>query len=258
MPARATDQREAGPAFKRTAIYLRVSSNSQSEKGLGIELQAHACHSYIKSHPELRHVETFEDRAYSGGTLERPSFQKLLKSSTEHRYDVLLIYRYDRLARDLFLQLLATRTLESNGVRIISVTEQVNGADATASAMRSMLGIFSELDKNILKTRMMAGKARKLALGGYCGGGVATGYSVQNKKLVINEGEAEIVRIARRLRMGRNSYAKIAAKLTAMGYKPRRAKAFSPAGIHYILKNRVYSQTIRYGGAARGTHPAIR
>jgi len=258
MPARATDQRDAGPAFKRAAIYARVSSHSQSEKGLGIELQIHACRSYLLTQPDLRHVETYQDRAVSGSTLERPSFQKLLKESAERRYDVLLIYRYDRLARDLFLQLLATRSLEANGVRIISVTEQVNGTDATASAMKSMLGIFSELDKNILKARMMAGKARKLALGGYCGGGVPTGYSVQNKKLIINEREAKIVRAARRLRMGRNSYAKIAAKLTAMGYKPRRAKSFSPAGIHYLLKNRVYSQTIRYGGVARGIHQAIR
>jgi len=257
-PARAVAQRDAGAAFKRAIIYLRVSSQSQSERGMGIELQAHACRTYLANHPELHYVETFEDRGHSGGTLERPSFQKILTQSAERRYDILLVYRFDRIARDLFLQLLATRTLQSNGVHIVSVSEQINGDDSMSSALKNMLGIFSELEKNILKSRMMAGKSRKLAAGGYCGGAPPTGYDARDKKLVINVREAEIVRTAQRLRMGRNSYARIATKLNALGFKPRRAKGFSPAGVHYLLRNPVYKQTVRYGVAMKGVHQPIR
>lgn len=241
---------------KWVSAYLRVS-NQQSDTQ-SIEIQKAQIDSFLSKNPNLKLFRYYVDDGISGAKLSRPGLDELLNDGRQKKFSVVLVAKMDRLARDLYIQLFLEKELALQKVQLISISEAVNGEGALVSAMRHVVAIFASLEREKIKERLLAGRQIKLKAGKYAGGRLALGYISENSELKVDMHDAQIVRAIRKLRMARLSYARIAQKLNAEGFKSKNGKPFGPSTIFYVMKNPIYRGLIRYGETREGTHEQIR
>jgi DNA invertase Pin-like site-specific DNA recombinase len=148
-----------------------------------------------------------------------------------------VVYRLDRLARDLLLQETIHARLEAGGSTVLSVSEPaVEGDDATRTLVRQLLGGIAQYERAVIRGRMMAGKAAKLAKGGYGGGRPAYGFKAEGKELVPNAAEGALLRQVTLMRGRGDSYRNIASELTRTGLRPRSGGEWNPNQIRRIAQ----------------------
>jgi len=190
----------------RYVVYLRVSTDQQADVGQGLAIQEAECRSWLRSH---RHklVEVCTDAGRSGGLTanERPGLERALALVGADRADGVLVHRLDRLARDVILQeqLLAEFHRVGKGLRSCSRAEDENLAhtpdDPTRALVRRIVGSVAQYEREVIRMRLHAGRARKLLLGGYAGGGVPYGWASVRGELVQVPAEQRAIRKMRRL-----------------------------------------------------------
>lgn len=226
-----------GDKKKLRAIgYARVSTAEQTH-GFGLEVQEQAIRDHVKS-VGMRLVTIEQDAGESGsnGLDSRPALARALAQLEAGEAESLIVYRLDRLARDLVLSETIIGRLQRAGVRVVSVTEpDVDGEDATRVLVRQVLGALAQYERAVIRSRMMAGKAAKGARGGYVGGRPPFGYRVENAELVPHEPEQEALRTARRLRREGAPLRKIADALADGGHRPKDGGAWHPSQVARLL-----------------------
>jgi len=121
------------------------------------------------------HVANFTDQL-SGATLERPGIRRALAQARAGRFDVLLVYRTDRLSRSVRGLAQVIEDLDGAGVAFRSATEPFDTQAAAGRMMVQMLGVFAEFERATIIDRVIAGMERKAAQGGWCGGHEPVGY----------------------------------------------------------------------------------
>lgn len=241
----------------RVVAYLRVSTERQAEEGLGLDIQQDYIAGYLRKHPDLKLARVYRDRGHSGSTLDRPALRELLADAKEHRFDKVLVARYDRVARDLAVMLFIEKTLLVENVEVVSVSEAFNGTDSVMVAMRQIIGVFAQLERGRITERLLSGRRKKLENGGYAGGRPPTGYKVKNHELVVDEEGAKVIRYIRKLRMGRMSFEKIASRLNTADIKTRNGARWYASGIHRLFRNPVLRGKVKYGALRDGNHKPI-
>lgn len=210
-------------ARKRVLGYVRVSTAEQVD-GFGLDVQRDAIRSYCKAEG-LRLVEILSDEGQSGsnGLDSRKGLAEALARIEQGDAAALVVYRFDRLARDLLLQETVFERLRVQGAEVLSVSEPAAiGDDPTRVLVRQILGAVAQYERALIRGRMMAGRAVKVARGGYGGGRPAYGMRAVGRELVPDPAEAKLVAQIVKLRKTELSYREIAAELTAQGYKTRR------------------------------------
>ncbi|MFH1282044.1 MAG: recombinase family protein [bacterium] len=240
----------------KVSAYIRVSTDLQTD-GLGLQIQKDSILKYLNSRPNYQLTKIYEDPGYSGAGIDRPGLSELLTDAKEHKFNKIIVARLDRLSRDLYTALWLEKELLLHDVTVESVSEPFRENDPISTAMRQIIHVFAQLEKERIKERMLSGRMRKLQNGDYSGGAPATGYKTEKGKLVINEKEVEILRRIYGLRIRRKSYNAIAAILNKEGIPSKHGKLFYANTIHYILKNPVYKGIIRYGKVVKGNHEKI-
>lgn len=228
--------------------YSRVSTENQKDEGT-ITLQKDAITEYCNDHFELR--EIFADEGVSGGLSDRPALVSLFEF-LEKNHDIksVLIFKLDRLARDLYIQEHLIKKLESMGVTLLSIKEpNLDSNDPMRKAFRQFMGIVSELEKNFITMRLTEGRKAKARKGLYAGGGVAFGYCSKDKELLIDSDKATIVKEIFRMRIALHySYERIANILNEQGYPTMRGGKWNTGTIHYMIRNKVYRGIVEYSG----------
>jgi len=180
--------------------YLRVSTSEQVA-GFGLDVQAKAIKDYCKANG-LRLARTFSDAGLSGsnGLATRPELREALQLIEGHEADGIVVYRLDRLARDLILQETLVIKIREAGAAVLSVTEpDIDSAEPTRTLVRQVLGCIAEYERGVIRQRMMAGKAAKVARGGYGGGRPPFGWRAEGRELVPEPGEQATIALVRRL-----------------------------------------------------------
>jgi DNA invertase Pin-like site-specific DNA recombinase len=224
---------------KSTALgYVRVSSQEQVANGYGLAVQERAVRQYCKF-AGLRLLAVYRDEGISGsnGLDSRTGLSEALVRLERGEATTLVVPKYDRLARDLLLQLTITDRLAKAGVAVVSVDEpDVDGPDHLRELIRNVLASIAQYERCVIRGRMMAGKAAKRARGGYTGGTPAFGTrSDRNKKaLVHDDQEQAALDMIVRLHRGGHSYRQICAALTAAGHKPRSGVEWLPMTVRRI------------------------
>lgn len=174
----------------RAVIYARYSCEKQTE--LSIEGQMDVCMDYAAKN-DLQIIGTYIDRAISGRTDDRPQFQKMIKDSSLHTFDVVLVYKLDRFSRDKYQSAINRNILKQNKVVVMSAMENIPNTPEgmlLESVLEGLNQYYSmELSQKIRRTIKIKQESEE-----YCGGKLTYGYSVENKKLVINEDEALVVK----------------------------------------------------------------
>lgn len=221
--------------MRNAVIYARYSCDKQTEQS--IEGQLRVCQEYAKSH-DLLILDTYIDQAISGTTDNRADFQRMIKDSTKHQWEVVLVYKLDRFSRDKYATAIHKKTLRDNGVKVISAMENIPDTPE-GIILESLLEGMSAYYSAELSQKVKRGMRETRLKGHYQGGGVPYGYKIDGRKLVIDEERAENVRFMY------NEFSKgvivkdIIKQLTAMG-KTYRGKPFAMNTVYNILRNEKY------------------
>jgi len=178
----------------RVAIYVRISTD-ELHQPFSLEAQKVKLAAYVKSQDNWELTETFVDQA-SGATTDRRDLNRALAAARAKKFDVLLVYRVDRLSRSIrgLSDILAR--LDDAGVIFRSATEPFDTATPAGRMMVQMLAVFAEFERATIIDRVINGMERKAARGEWGGGYRPFGYQPNRETgyLAIVDEEAVIVR----------------------------------------------------------------
>ena len=246
------------------AIYTRKSTSEGLDQDFtSLDAQRESAENYINSQKHegwLALQEQYNDGGFTGANIERPSLQKLLSDIKEHKIDCVVVYKVDRLSRSLmdFVQLL--EFFDKHNVAFVSVTQAFNTNTSMGRLTLNILLSFAQFEREIIseRTKDKMGAARKR--GKWLGGRTPFGYDrdIENKKLLINKPEADIVRKIFDLYLENNSLLKVANILNEKGYRSRTGKRkdgkpfgglkFGITQIQKIITNVLYLGKVCYAG----------
>src|ERR687895_1288344 len=190
---------EAKPRRRlRCAIYTRKSSEEGLEQDFNsLDSQREACTASIASQKHegwLALSARYDDGGYSGGTMERPALQALLADIKARRVDVVVVYKVDRLTRALADFAKIVEIFDTHSVSFVSVTQAFNTTTSMGRLTLNVLLSFAQFEREVTGERIRDKIAASKKKGMRVGGPVPLGYDVKDKKLVVNEQEAERVR----------------------------------------------------------------
>jgi len=246
--------------MSRFIAYCRTSTENQKEEKT-IELQVESLTEFARNH-DIEIVEWFKDDGVSGGLEDRPELIKLMKRlETDQSIEGILIYKLDRLARDLYIQEGLIREFAKLNKQVISTLEpDLASNDPFRKAFRQMLGVFAEFEKAMITLRMKNGRNSSVAKGNWHGGQVY-GYDHDGKgRLIVNKQEADMVRRIYHLkRYKKMKISHIAKLLQSEGIPTKRKNTkWRPLTVKKILTNKLYKGYIRYNGNLyEGNHESI-
>jgi site-specific DNA recombinase len=163
------------------AVYLRVSTEEQRERQ-SIATQREFAVRYCDLH-QLSVFRVYADDGVSGTVplADRPEGSQILKDAHTGRFDQLLVYKLDRLGREIRLILNGVAELEKFGVRVRSMTEEFDTGTSTGRLMLTLLSGFASHEREVIRERSVAGTNRVAEAGVWLGGIVAFGYRKSGK-----------------------------------------------------------------------------
>lgn len=226
-----------------TAIYLRVSTDSQAQDGYGLDVQYNANERYCKAY-DMRNVVVFVDDGYTGVNDKRPAFQKLLALMREGRIKLVITHSLDRIGRT---QMLILKFLKEDCVKaecdFFAVKDSIDSrSKQTYGILISILSIFAEFDHDAIVSKLFMGRKQRALDGLWKGGGnppYGYFYSKELKSLAVDTDKAIIVR-------------KVFELYNSMEYSPLKIANIlglsSDVVVFNILKNRTYLGEITFKG----------
>ncbi len=239
---------------KQFVIYSRKSKFTG--KGESIENQIEMCRQYIATHFSQEEAEAalvYEDEGFSGGTLERPKFKKMMEDSQKIQFAAIVVYRLDRISRNIgdFAKLI--EDLGNRHIDFISIREQFDTSSPMGRAMMYIASVFSQLERETIAERIRDNMHELSKTGRWLGGTTPTGYeseSISNVtvdgktrkacKLKIIPDEINLVKLICEKFLETGSLTKTDQFLLSGGYKTKRGKKFTRFAIKGILSNPVY------------------
>jgi DNA invertase Pin-like site-specific DNA recombinase len=255
----------------RCAIYTRKST----EHGLELEFnslhaQREACEAYIKSQASegWRVLPArYDDPAYSGGNLDRPALQRLLKDLQAGAIDIVVVYKIDRLTRSLTDFAKLVEIFEAKNVSFVAITQQFNTTTSMGRLTLNVLLSFAQFERELASERVRDKLAASRQKGKWTGGSVPLGYDSKDKRLVVNPVEANIVRMIFDRYLALGSFRELITDLDAQRVLTKQRLVagkvvggipFTYGPLAYLLKNRTYlGETGHNGAAFPGEHKAI-
>lgn len=252
----------AKPRKLRCAIYTRKSS----EEGLdmdfnSLDAQREACEAYVKSQRSEGWAlvrERYDDGGFSGGTLERPALKTLMEDIEEGLVDVVVVYKIDRLSRSLADFSKLVELFDRNGVTFVSVTQSFNTTTSMGRLTLNILLSFAQFEREVTAERIRDKFAASRRKGMWMGGWAPWGYDVKDRKLVINEAEAAVVRRIYERFTEIGSATELARELKEQEVLTNRGRTVSKGILYKLLNNRVYiGEAVHKGQSYPGEHKAI-
>ena len=232
----------------KAAAYVRFSSDNQRDES--IDAQVRAINAYAK-HNGYDVVKIYADRAKSATTDKRPEFQQMIQESGHGIFDVVIVHKLDRFSRDKYDSTTYKRKLKKNGIRLLSVTENLDGSPESIILESLLEGMAEYYSKNLAR-EVMKGMKENAYQCKHTGGIPPLGFDIDpvTKKYVINEAEAKIVREIFSLYLDGYGYRRMITVLNQKGYKTKRDNTFGKNSIHELLRNEKYSGTYVFNRSA--------
>lgn len=219
-------------------LYLRYSSERQNEQS--IEGQRRVCEKYCES-MGYTIVGEYADRALSAAkdTDKRVNFQRMIKDSDKKLWNGVIVYKLDRFARNRYDSATYKARLKKNGVRVISATENISD-NPEGIILESVLEGMAEFYSKELSQKITRGMYESALKCNSCGGHISLGYKIENKKLVIDQKNAPIVRKAFEMYANGHSVAYICQVLNDAGYRTKTGSPFNKNSFHSMFRNKKY------------------
>lgn len=264
------------PKAVRCVIYTRKSTDENLDLDFNsLDAQREAGEAYIKSQQHEGWVcldERYDDAGFSGGSVERPAFQRLMQDVAKGKLDCIVVYKIDRLSRSLMDFARIMEALEASGVSVVSVTQQFNTTSSMGRLTLNILLSFAQFEREIISERTRDKIAAARRRGKWTGGPTVLGYDrvrdSRGSRIVVNQDEAERVRAIYRLYLKEGSMLPTIRALKALGWKTKQYEtakdkrrggaAFDKSALQKLLTNVVYLGKVTYKGEVHeGEHDAI-
>lgn len=256
----------------RCAIYTRKSSEEGLEQNFNsLHAQREACEAYIRSQAHEGWVlipTEYDDGGYSGGSMVRPALKRLMADIEARKVDTIVVYKVDRLTRSLADFAKIVEALDRQGVSFVSVTQQFNTTSSMGRLTLNVLLSFAQFEREVTGERIRDKFAASKKKGMWMGGPVPLGYDVRDRKLIVNEAEAETVRQIYRRYLELGTVPKLVEALKAAGITSKKTVAgadrirgggsMGRGALYSLLRNQIYLGRIPHKGKVYdGQHDAI-
>ncbi|MEA5004728.1 MAG: recombinase family protein [Christensenella sp.] len=224
-------------------IYARYSSDSQREES--IEGQIRECMEFAEQ-KGITILGSYVDRALSAKTDNRPEFQRMIKDSAKGLFEIVLVWKLDRFARDRYDSAHYKMILRKNGAKVVSAKENISDGPE-GIILESMLEGYAEYYSAELSEKIVRGQKENALKGKYNGGALPLGYTTNSEQnYLIDAAAASIVReIFTRYADG-ETVKEICDTLNSRGIMTQRNRPFNKNSLHTMLKNRRYIGEYRY------------
>ena len=196
-----TRKQHSSPLLKpklRCAVYTRKSSEDGLEMEFNsLDAQREACEAYTASQRAegwLLVPDRYDDGGFSGGTLDRPALKRLLSDIEAGKVDVVVVYKIDRLSRSLMDFSRLVEVFDQHNVTFVSVTQSFNTTTSMGRLTLNILLSFAQFEREVIGERIRDKFAASRKRGMWMGGWAPLGYEVKDRKLVVNEVDARLVR----------------------------------------------------------------
>ncbi|AAK79913.1 DNA invertase Pin-like site-specific DNA recombinase [Clostridium acetobutylicum] len=236
----------------KVAIYSRKSKFTG--KGDSIENQIEMCKNFITSKYNKK-VEflVYEDEGFSGGTINRPQFKKLIKDVELDKLDVLVCYRLDRISRNVSDFSNTLDTLQEHHVDFISISEQFDTSTPMGRAMVYIASVFAQLERETIAERVKDNMIEMAKNGRWTGGKIPLGFNSKRIKYIdenglereipvleINKEESKFVTSLYEKYLELGSLHKLEVYITQNEIKSRNGILFEKSSLKIILQNPIY------------------
>ena len=240
---------------RRCAIYTRKSSEEGLEQDFNsLHAQREACEAFVTSqkHEGWKLLpQPYDDGGISGGTMQRPALQRLLKAVEERIVDTIVVYKVDRLTRSLADFARMVELFDQHGVSFVSVTQQFNTTTSMGRLTSNVLLSFAQFEREVTSERIRDKVKASKAKGMWMGGNVPFGYRVEDRKLVISPVDAEALRTIYRQYLEVGAITRLLIRLEELSIRrfDRAGKpaAFTRGGLYTLLVNPIYVGKIKHG-----------
>ena len=230
--------------MKTAVIYARYSSDSQTEQS--IEGQVRVCKQFAEKN-DLLVVDQYIDRATTGTNDNRAAFQQMLRDSKKAQWGTVIVYKLDRFARNKYESVVNRKKLKDNGVELVSAMENIPDTPEGKLFLAVIEG-FNEYFSEDLKQKVNRGLRESWLKGNATGGHPPYGYIIKDKKYVIDEAEAEVVReIFMKYAQGYKAVA-IAEDLKARNVRRKCGKHINHKYVYVILHDKRYIGEVTHQG----------
>ena len=236
---------------KIIAIYSRKSKFTG--KGESINNQIEKCKNYLKYKNIKGKIKIYKDEGYTGYNTKRPEFQKLLKDIKNERIKLLIVYKLDRISRNVTDFCKLKETFETNNVNFISVTEQFDTSTPLGNAMLMISSVFAQLERDTIAERIKDNMYELAKTGRWLGGNTPLGYESEKIETIDINGkkrnlyklkpipeEVEKVKLLWKKMKQLKGISKLESYLMKKNIKTRRGNYFSRFALINIFKNPVY------------------
>lgn len=236
--------------MKKTALYIRVSTDAQREEGYSIEAQKEMLSAFCVT-KNIKNYEFFIDGGFSGSNLDRPEIGRLIREIKEKKIGRVIVYKLDRLSRSQRDTLyLIEEVFNPNGVDFISMNESMDTSTPLGRLMLGILSAFAQLERENIRERTRMGMKERVKAGLWPGGGrIPFGYDYDSEKgILVPNADAETVKRIYELYLQGYPMYKIA-RMTGLKYERLAVQ---------ILKRKSNAGYIEYNGEEyKGKHEAI-
>ena len=264
-------QGDRGPV--RCAIYTRKSTDHGLDQEFNsLDAQREAAENYINVHRNEGWVALpteYDDGGFSGGNTDRPALQRLMDDVEDGKIDVVVVYKVDRFARSIGDFAKMMELLKQHGVAFVSVTQHFNTGDSMGTLTLNILMTFAQFEREMTAERIRDKIALSKKKGKFTGGRVPTGYVVDDHKLMIDQQEADGIRMLFQEYANTGSLAEACRRTNSAGHRTKKVVfktdgrvsgggPFVPKNAWHILRNRIYLGEIPHKGSwYPGEHEAI-
>ena len=224
--------------MKKGVIYARYSSDRQNEQS--ITGQVDVCTKWADNN-DIEIVEIYVDEALTGKTDRRPDFQRMVMDAKDGRFDFVIVYKFDRFARNRTDSAIYKAQLKKYGVKVLSAMEKITDGPE-GILLESLLEGMAEFYSANLAQNVERGMRQKAELGKFMGGTVPLGYIIdEEKNYVVDEKSAPAVKIAFEMYADGHNIKEICEVLNASGYRTATKKEFNYNSLHSTLRNKKYT-----------------
>ncbi len=246
-------------ASNKVAIYIRVSTTHQIDRD-SIPMQKSDLIAYTKLMLNTEDYVIFEDAGYSGKNTDRPNFQKMMSQIRSGAFTHLLVWKIDRISRNLLDFSSMYKELKELGVVFVSKNEQFDTSTAMGEAMLKIILVFAELERNITSERVTATMISRASNGQWNGGRVPFGYDYDydTKTFSVNEQESVIVKLIHDKYEEMQSLVQEARYLNEHDFRTREGNEWSPVTLLIILRNIFYCGDYQYNTLKEGNRQKVK
>jgi DNA invertase Pin-like site-specific DNA recombinase len=202
--------------------------------------------------------DRYDDGGFSGGTLERPALKRLRADIEAGKVDVVVVYKIDRLSRSLMDFSRLVEVFDQHKVTFVSVTQSFNTTTSMGRLTLNVLLSFAQFEREVIGERIRDKFSASRKRGMWMGGWAPLGYEVKERKLVVNEVDAKLVRSIFQRFLKTGSATKLARELIAQNVRNKYGKLIDKGILYKMLNNPVYiGVAVHKGVSYPGEHVGI-